>query len=70
MCYDAEAAETALTYCIDAYEYYSMELGMNCGSLFEAWVVCLSMLTCEEFTSADPFCAAESDALAMACSGP
>lgn len=67
MCYDAEAGASAATYCAEAFAAYEASYGAECVAAFEDWLACLSALTCEEFTGADPVCADQATALETAC---
>jgi hypothetical protein len=67
MCYDAEAGAGAASYCADAFANYEANYGAECVAAFEDWLACLSALTCEEFTGAEPVCADQSGALETAC---
>lgn len=67
LCYDAEAGAAAASYCAEAFANYEMNYGAECVSAFEDWLACLSALTCEELTGADPVCADQSGVLETAC---
>lgn len=67
LCYDAEAGASAASYCAEAFANYEMNYGAECVAAFEDWLACLSALTCEELTGADPVCADQSGALETAC---
>lgn len=69
-CYDARVGMAAATYCGEKHEYYSMNFGPMCVAALEDFMVCLSQLSCAEFTGPDPVCVAKSDALSAACAGP
>lgn len=67
MCYDAKAGAAAASYCADAFTNYEANYGAECVAAFEDWLACLSALTCEEFTGADPVCEEQATALETAC---
>lgn len=68
VCYmDKESGIAAAEYCVELIQGYYDAYGAECVTAFEEFLACLSALTCEEFTGADPVCDAESMALDTAC---
>ncbi|MCX4240852.1 hypothetical protein [Paraliomyxa miuraensis] len=66
-CYmDPAAGEATLNYCIEQTAYYEA-YGAECLAAFEDFTACLSALTCDELTGADPVCEAEFEALNTTC---
>ena len=65
-CYDMGAGAAAASYCADALMHYEA-YGPDCVQAFEAWLACLSELSCAELTGPDPVCDAESAAIDAAC---
>jgi hypothetical protein len=72
--YGAKLAECYMdpVYAMEAEQYCAMELmtaetfGPDCAPAYEAWLACLSALSCAEFTGPDP-CVPEGLALEAAC---
>ncbi len=66
-CYDMGAGVMAAKYCADALMNYEASYGPDCVQAYEEFLVCLSALSCAEFTGPDPVCVDQSDALDVAC---
>lgn len=66
-CYDPRTGASATAYCTEVLELYAQYYGAECLSAFEDWLVCLSSLSCEEFTGPDPVCQEENQLVEQAC---
>jgi hypothetical protein len=67
-CYmDEKAGASAAMYCGEVIAGYEKAYGAECVTAFEEFLACLSALTCEEFTGADPVCEEQNMALETAC---
>ena len=70
-CYvDPELAMQAAQYCADARAYYEMTYGADCVQAFEAFMACISALSCEVLMGPGPYCDAETMAQDAACTKP
>ena len=67
LCYDAEAGASAAQYCAEVFANYETNYGAECVAAFEEWLACLSALTCEELTGADPVCPDQQGTLETVC---
>lgn len=66
-CYDLRSGAAATAYCIEALELYAQYYGAECLSAFEDFLVCLSSLSCEEFTGPELVCQEENALVEQAC---
>ncbi len=67
-CYmDMRAGAAAAEYCAEVIAGYEAAYGAECVAAFEDFLACLSALTCDEFTGADPVCTEQSMAIETAC---